>query len=111
MVEPLRHRQTKGAATAMFYLMPPRHISTLPFSDLVAPLSDVRSTPTIGRRRAGPTCPKSPTADMDVPLGAMAKTTGQLRRRFSLASPRKSCSERRRARLNPFDADCARSVG
>jgi hypothetical protein len=29
MVEPLRHRQTKGAATAMFYLMPPRHISTL----------------------------------------------------------------------------------
>jgi len=29
MVEPLRHRQTKGAATVMFYLMPPRHISTL----------------------------------------------------------------------------------
>src|SRR3981081_2989588 len=25
----LRHRQTKGAATDMFYLMPPRHISTL----------------------------------------------------------------------------------
>jgi hypothetical protein len=31
MVEPLRHRQTKGAATAMFYLTPPRHISTLHF--------------------------------------------------------------------------------
>src|SRR3979490_3277815 len=30
MVQPLRHRQTKGAATAMFYLMPPRHIHTLP---------------------------------------------------------------------------------
>ena len=30
MVEPLRHRQTKGAATNMFYLTPPRHISTLP---------------------------------------------------------------------------------
>jgi hypothetical protein len=29
MVEPLRHRQTKGAATDMFYLTPPRHISTL----------------------------------------------------------------------------------
>ena len=29
MVEPLRHRQTKGAATDMFYLKPPRHISTL----------------------------------------------------------------------------------
>jgi hypothetical protein len=27
--EPLRHRQTKGAATDMFYLTPPRHISTL----------------------------------------------------------------------------------
>ena len=28
-MEPLRHRQTKGAATDMFYLTPPRHISTL----------------------------------------------------------------------------------
>ena len=32
MVEPLRHRQTKGAATDMFCLTPPRHISTLPFA-------------------------------------------------------------------------------
>src|ERR1039457_2749345 len=31
MVKPLRHRQTKGAATDMFYLTPPRHISTLPW--------------------------------------------------------------------------------
>jgi hypothetical protein len=30
MVEPLRHRQTKEAETDMFYLKPPRHISTLP---------------------------------------------------------------------------------
>ena len=30
MVEPLRHRRTKGAATDMFYLTPPRHTSTLP---------------------------------------------------------------------------------
>ena len=37
MVEPLRHRQTKGAATDMFYLMPPRHISTLHFSCLTRP--------------------------------------------------------------------------
>jgi hypothetical protein len=29
MVEPLRHRQTKEAATDMFGLQPPRHISTL----------------------------------------------------------------------------------
>jgi hypothetical protein len=31
MVEPLRHRQTKEAETDMFYLKPPRHISTLPW--------------------------------------------------------------------------------
>src|SRR5258708_3476459 len=33
MVEPLRHRQTKEAATDMSGLQPPRHISTLPNSD------------------------------------------------------------------------------
>jgi hypothetical protein len=30
MVEPLRHRQTKGAETDMFDLPQPRHIPTLP---------------------------------------------------------------------------------
>ena len=30
MVEPLRHRQTKGAGTDMLSLTSPRHISTLP---------------------------------------------------------------------------------
>ena len=29
MAEPIRHRQTKEAATDMFSLQPPRHISTL----------------------------------------------------------------------------------
>ena len=43
MVEPLRHRQTKGAATDMFNLTPPRHISTLHFSEVVRPAVDVRS--------------------------------------------------------------------
>ena len=33
MVEPLRHRQTKEAATDMFSLQPPRHISTLTIRD------------------------------------------------------------------------------
>ena len=32
MVRPLRHRQTKGAATDMPDLTPPRHIPTLPIS-------------------------------------------------------------------------------
>ena len=31
-VEPVRHRQTKGAATDMFGLQPPRHTPTLPFA-------------------------------------------------------------------------------
>jgi len=33
MVEPLRHRQTKGAATDMLGLPSPRHIPTLPNLD------------------------------------------------------------------------------
>ena len=32
MVEPLRHRQSKEAATDMCSLQPPRHISTLPLA-------------------------------------------------------------------------------
>src|SRR5476649_2226126 len=32
MAEPLRHRQTKEAATDMFSLPPPRHIPTLPIT-------------------------------------------------------------------------------
>jgi hypothetical protein len=34
MVEPLRHRQTKGAVTDMPDLLRPRHIPTLPVSDI-----------------------------------------------------------------------------
>ena len=34
MVEPLRHRQTKGAETDMLDLTPPRHVSTLPIRDI-----------------------------------------------------------------------------
>ena len=44
MVEPLRHRQTKEAATDMFYLTPPRHISTLPKAALTALKCDFRSS-------------------------------------------------------------------
>src|SRR5262245_47473687 len=35
MAEPLRHRQTKEAATDMFNLQPPRHIPTLPDAPFV----------------------------------------------------------------------------
>jgi len=43
MVEPLRHRQTKEAATDMFDLKLPRHISTLPVASLIAMQRNVRS--------------------------------------------------------------------
>src|ERR1700738_2877943 len=57
MVEPLRHRQTKGAATDMFYLTPPRHISTLPKADFDAALSHVRFTPDNALQRRRPPRP------------------------------------------------------
>src|SRR5215467_462978 len=41
MVEPLRHRQTKGAETDMSDLQKPRHISTLPFASFSSPARDV----------------------------------------------------------------------
>jgi hypothetical protein len=44
MVKLLRHRQTKGAATDMFYLTPPRHISTLPISTEMGSPHDVGFT-------------------------------------------------------------------
>src|SRR6266567_3211054 len=42
MVELVRHRQTKEAATDRFYLRPPRHISTLPFASIPRCLRYVR---------------------------------------------------------------------
>src|ERR1700730_10496189 len=57
MVEPLRHRQTKGAATAMFYLMPPRHISTLPIASVSPSADDFRSTLVNGHRQTAGALP------------------------------------------------------
>jgi hypothetical protein len=45
MAEPLRHRQTKEAATDLFNLQPPRHISTLPISTKLACPRHVRFPP------------------------------------------------------------------
>ena len=41
MADPLRHRQTKGAATDMVDLRPPRHIPTLPWCFFDVPASNV----------------------------------------------------------------------
>ena len=56
MVEPLRHRQTKGAETDMPGLPPPRHIPTLPRS------SHSRSVETIDLLDPEPTAQADPLA-------------------------------------------------
>ena len=53
MAEPVRHRQTKGAATDMFDLQPPRHISTLPTADVQAKPVVVWRPYLLGCRRPG----------------------------------------------------------
>src|SRR5258706_2286698 len=79
MVEPLRHRQTKGAATDMFFLTPPRHISTLHKADLASLL--VRSVHR-GKADFGIRAPvqKGPTTDSgrlpEHRLALMAKRRG-----------------------------------
>jgi len=52
MVEPLRHRQTKGAATDMFGLQPLRHISTLPITDVASVRSGQTKHMEIANRKA-----------------------------------------------------------
>ena len=58
MVELLRHRQTKGAATDMFYLTPPRHISTLPFASVWPDHGDFRPNPVNGHFQDRQACLK-----------------------------------------------------
>ena len=53
MVEPLRHRQTKGAETDMPGLPPPRHIPTLPTADVQAKPVVVWRPYLLGCRRPG----------------------------------------------------------
>jgi hypothetical protein len=51
MVEPLRHRQTKGAETDMFDLQLPRHISTLPTASDIAAQANVGFQSNCGSER------------------------------------------------------------
>jgi hypothetical protein len=52
MAEPVRHRQTKEAATDMFDLQPPRHIPTLPFALILACPRHVRLGGNLGHDAA-----------------------------------------------------------
>ena len=104
MVEPLRHRQTKGAATDMFYLTPPRHISTLPFSDLSAQTCEVRFSPMSRHRRARPSFPKSANRRRRVSATDLVDSAvnGPVRRCFLL----QNMTARRRS---PGSASCGGS--
>src|SRR5712692_3880411 len=57
MVEPLRHRQTKEAETDMFSLQPPRHIPTLPKTEVSGLARHVRFTLRCRHRQPAPACP------------------------------------------------------
>src|SRR3984957_10124108 len=80
MVEPLRHRQTKGAETDMLSLTSPRHTSTLPtpavsFAQIAAIRSELKHTATtpVGRIDAAcyrPYAGEGPSAAMVLSIGA-----------------------------------------
>src|SRR5580693_10641772 len=88
MVEPLRHRQTKEAATDMFDLQPPRHISTLHYpavrrgtasGPLLKVLRTIRARPQYRR--------PSPVADLRALLDCGVAVFGDLRQAAVMPSP------------------------
>jgi hypothetical protein len=87
MVEPLRHRQTKGAATAMFYLTLPRHISTLPNSEVESHLRRVRPTPMNGHRQTEPTGPFRANSGSRLPTHAAISGRAPLKSSTCRKSP------------------------
>src|SRR5260370_6084442 len=91
MVEPLRHRQTEGAATDMLYLMPPRHISTLHRKGHSAgSTSEVACRPILTRRsgkRAAPDQWLSHVDTDDTLFNTTALRITRPRRLFRFATP------------------------
>src|SRR6267142_166782 len=80
MAEPLRHRQTKGAATDMFYLTPPRHISTLPIASFWLLADHFRSTLINGHSQSPSACLKGATTGLllvhSITLSALTRSPG-----------------------------------
>jgi hypothetical protein len=80
MVEPLGHRQTKGAATDMPGLLPPRHIPTLPPCD--SPLTSAEwPKPTL----IGPSRFACPARSATIPYAYAADTSARRGRNFDRA--------------------------
>src|SRR6202035_1679477 len=70
MVEPLRHHQTKEAATDMFSLQPPRHISTLPKITVRRRAIDGELAPESDKSAPKASAAPSANADLAVAVGA-----------------------------------------
>src|SRR5829696_1572195 len=84
MVEPLRHRQTKGAVTDMFDLKPPRHTSILP--RLRCPLHDPLCTLYADIAR-------SPRDVSEVPLAAMTQVPQRSAKLIAVNRQPNSCDD------------------
>ena len=93
MAEPLRHRQTKEAATDMFYLTPPRHISTLPFASILTRLQHVRLSGNLGSTG----CPILPVEGIWFGRNASDQTEPRIMR-YELRDFERGCHQVVRAR-------------
>src|SRR6266853_4545229 len=99
MAEPLRHRQTKEAATDMFSLQPPRYIPTLPVTEMTAAGRGVRY---LGRTcRAG-----HQGRWLFLTLTGPGPGAGLQASDVQLLAPRPTRSPRRRAAVLPSAPRC-----
>src|ERR1700676_2227621 len=97
MAEPVRHRQTKEAATDMFDLQPPRHIPTLPISSLWPRADHFRSSAMSGHFQIPSTCLKDSTGGQNPNLLVCSKGAFAVRRRAHTIAVSARLDDRRRS--------------
>src|SRR5580704_6995791 len=104
MAEPVRHRQTKGAATDMFDLPSPRHISTLRVSPIHARAGDRRGLPLSGPDRYR-TIGRLRWSDAALRPGRATNSLAGIIKRACPTTPHISCHETEdRENLHPGQA-------
>jgi hypothetical protein len=109
MVEPLRHRQTKGAGTDMCYLKPPRHISTLPIASFRPCAEHFRYSPINGHSQGQSACLKRANSGSEtfhsITSSARARSDGGTVRPSRFGRPMRSCvvNSRTRSTLALFE--------